>query len=149
VEVRLPRTQTQGRCLRHPLGDSIFLTGDQVSALSLAATWWHPVAFCHDLTTRHGGVVAGKWRVLYVALTDDVFSASAASEQQSKRCLFGPGPVGEPHSNTVPMSRLGTTGRHSPVNRKGVKSPAQRGLGGLLETSVTLYLSHCSLSDNF
>lgn len=67
---------------------------------------------------------------------DDVFLIPAASQQQGKRCLLGPGAAGEPHGNTVPMPRLGTPGRSIPDQEKSKFSGPQ----GICGTSVVFYL---------
>lgn len=79
------------------------------------------------------------------ALMGDTSSVPAASQQQGKRCLLGPGAAGEPHSHPVPVPWLGTAGRSSSLTRKEAKPPACRGLGELLETAIALYIGHCYL----
>ena len=54
-------------------------------------------------------------------LTGPVWPVPAASQQQGKRRLLGPGANGEPHGNTVPVPRLGTPGRSPVSDQEGSK----------------------------
>lgn len=63
----------------------------------------------------------GNSRSARQALTGPVWPVPAASQQQGKRRLLGPGADGEPHGNTVPMPRLGTPGRSPVPDQEGRK----------------------------
>ena len=63
----------------------------------------------------------GNSRSARQGLTGPVWPVPAASQQQGKRRLLGPGANGEPHGNTVPVPRLGTPGRSPVSDQEGRK----------------------------